>query len=163
MSEKHLERRQDVPVRLVAYAIFAIATSIFSISTLLNEQLRSTTVPYTGWIGVFPYSFTLFFAVFAIFYTFPPAINATLSGVKGIILIGVLDSLFHGLSYMGGSGNFGNPYLTFSPWRPFITILLPIAWWFLLSTEVSRSLDDHLAVDAATNNPMDRSGGPTAS
>lgn len=157
MSEKQLKRRMDTPVFLTAYAVFAIATTLFSFATLINEQLRSITVPYTGWIGLFPYSFTLFFAMFGIYYTFLPAVNATLSGVKGVVAAGILDSLLHVFFYMKGTGNFDNPYLTFSPWRPFITILLPLIWWLLLKTEASRTRDDDSSVEVATNKAVHRS------
>ena len=134
-----MQRRSDVPVILVVYTVFASVATIFAVITMFNERLQSMTVPYTGWIGLSLYSFTIFFAVFGCFYLFPPAVNAVKSMLKYSIAIGAFDLLFYIVPYLFGAQDFDNPYLTYSAWRPFVTIGLPAFWVVLLAYDSSTS------------------------
>jgi hypothetical protein len=81
--------------------------------------------------------------MFGLFFTFALVFSTSPLWVLrlGIIAPLVLQIIF-GLMMMAMSSanNFGNPYLTVSPWRPVWTVIIPALWIvLLLSPRISRS------------------------
>jgi hypothetical protein len=118
----------SAPSALLAYWAFALVVSLAQLLFLFPglEPLRARVVPYTGWLVGGGYMATLAFVPPLIFqHRWRPALRTfglTLQLVFGLIVPGLLA-----LSRIGAE-DFGNPYLTISPWQPVWTILLPMAW-----------------------------------
>lgn len=123
---RHLKQLFSAPHVLIAYTVFAVAVAIadFLILPLTSDRIRESLVPYTGWVASMSYSFTIFFSLAMIFQQEGRrSMRMTIAGLLALQIV------FSSLSILGASGeNFGNPYLTISPWRAIWTILIPAAW-----------------------------------
>jgi hypothetical protein len=113
---------------LIVYLAFSVAVLAFGYWSHSRKDLRESLVPITGWIGLSPYMWTLFFSIFALIFT-----NRTtyMSVVRMLGLVTALDALvtaFDAIMAWLGSPDFGNPYLMYHPVRPLITVVLPSAW-----------------------------------
>lgn len=158
MNETISSNRQSAPI-VKAYCIFAILASSFSIFATIYNPLGRATVPYTGWLGGFMYAFTIFFAVTVCLNADLKILRAIISFQKLFLVFGILDCGQAIYEWLNGAPNYGNPYLTYSPWRPLFTIGVPAMWWYLLNCQYKAMR----STGPATNKPMDRSGGPAAS
>lgn len=152
-----LQRVGRIPKGMLCYCVFAVAATLFSIAATIYDPLGAATVPYTGWSGGLSYSFTLFFAISACIFLDSRLTSAVISFLKLFVVFGVIDLGWALLDMLTGASDFGNPYLTYSPWRPLFTIGLPATWWFILSPRGSETDEQ----GQATNETMHPSRGPT--
>jgi hypothetical protein len=88
--------------------------------------------PFVGWTFSVPYAFSIFFACFA---ASSPKYGRAIYAVRSFLILAIASGLFGFLWGFGGE-DFGNPYLRVSPWRPLLTVLLPIVWLLLLRTKI---------------------------
>jgi hypothetical protein len=110
----------------VAYIVFAVAVTFadFIILPLTSDDFREMLVPYTGWGASMPYIFTIYFSFAFIFETKRRMANRF--SITGLLILVVALNAWR---FSQSSGDdFGNPYLTISPWRPIWTILIPSLW-----------------------------------
>jgi len=114
------------PWPLVSYTSFAVAVTIADLVLLPRalDILRERLVPYTDWVASMPYAFTIFFS-FAFIYQQKGRMGNR-SAITWLLLLQVALGAWHFAPTPGE--NFGNPYLTVSPWRPIWTILIPALW-----------------------------------
>jgi hypothetical protein len=121
------------PAVLLAYSAFAVIITVidFVILPLASESLRASIVPFTGWGLSGCYCFTIFFALTLIFQS-QGRNKIRFTGIVTIMLIQIGYGIFM-LSKLK-EANYGNPYLTVSPWQPVWTILVPAIWIALLYT-----------------------------
>jgi len=114
------------PPVLVAYALFAVTVTVadFGVLPLTSDSLQEWLVPHTGWVASMCYAFTIFFTLDFIFRHEARTWNRfTITGLLAFqVVLGVWD-----LSGMRDE-NYGNPYLTISPWRSVWTIIIPSLW-----------------------------------
>jgi high-affinity Fe2+/Pb2+ permease len=114
------------PAVLVAYAFFAVIVTVadFAVLPLTSKHLQEWLVPRTGWVASMFYAFTIFFTLDFIFRHEGRTRNRlTITGFLAFqVVIGLWD-----LSRMQDE-NYGNPYLTISPWRSVWTIIIPSLW-----------------------------------
>ncbi len=128
------------PLELKVFATFSVVVTIlgFALPVFGPKNFWEAVLPFTGWSPNIGYSFGLFFT-FALIYTkFPLWL-----GRLGIIAPLALQIIF-GLLVMDKlpANNFGNPYLTVSPWRPIWTVVIPALWIAILfSPRVKRFRD----------------------
>ena len=136
MSTNFYTRFLAAPPELKIFATFSVVVTILGVALPIfgPKQLWEAVVPLTGWTPGLGYMFGLFFT-FALIYLKSPSWVLRL----GIIAPLVLQIIF-GLIMMAMSSakNFGNPYLTVSPWRPVWTVIIPALWIaMLLSPRIS--------------------------
>ena len=137
MSTNFYTRFSAAPLELKIFAAFSVVVTILGglLPIFGPKQLWEAVVPFTGWTPGLGYMFGLFFT-FALIYLKSPSFVLRF----GIIAPLVLQIIF-GLIMMAMSSakNFGNPYLTVSPWRPVWTVIIPALWIaMLLSPRISR-------------------------
>jgi hypothetical protein len=107
-------------------------------SGIFAPPLNAAIVPYTGWSGLTFYMFTLFFAIAAILTPQRKQIYGVVALLGLAVLFGALDTFRHTWGPEAGTPDFGNPYLTYHPYRPVFTVVLPAAWLLLLSSPSMR-------------------------
>jgi hypothetical protein len=157
-----LSRFPAAPLELRAFAIFSVLATVLEFVLLFwrPEKILESLVPVTGWELSMGYMFGLFFVFALIFMRMPPmdprpvfvpglwkpwiwkVVNwqrrrrATrpYSHLRfGFIAPLVLQILFGFWAVMRYNGvNYGNPYLTVSPWQPLWTMGLPALWVLVL-------------------------------
>ena len=125
------------PLELRIYAVFSIVVSLASLALPIfgPRKLWEALVPFTGWSPAIGYMFGLYFTL-ALIYTKIPAWRLRM----GVLAPLALQILF-GFQAMNAApaGNFGNPLLMVSPWRPVWTIALPAIWMLvMLSPRITR-------------------------
>lgn len=145
-------QRQNTPAILWAYLIFSLLATTLHFTVFFAPRFNQRIVPFTGWQGLGYYMFTLYFIIAALTTPQTPARIRFMRGVHFILgaaaLIGIID-----FWQFYGTPNFDNPYLTYSPWRPLITIALPLLWLALLiSPTMKRWNNQNLP---ATNSPSE--------
>ena len=132
------QRFQAAPLELRAYAIFSVMATLlgYGLPLIGPRRLWEALVPLVGWTPCLGYVFGLYFTFALIYTTFP----------RYRLLLGVLAPLALqiavGLSDLAKppTPNFGNPFLTVSPWRPVWSIVVPAVWiTILLSPRITRS------------------------
>jgi len=118
------------PVGLVAYAVFASGVTFadYLLLPFTPAAFRATLVPYTGWVAAMFYAYTLYFA-FALIYQARRR-SGTRFAITVLLLLQVVFGAYE-ISQMSGE-NYGNPYLTISPWRWVWAILIPCLWMVVL-------------------------------
>jgi len=116
----------EAPWALLSYIIFAVAATIadYVILPHTSKAFQEMLVPYTGWVASMSYSSTLFFS-FVFIYQLKGRM-ANRSTITGLLLLQVAFGAWDCLRTPGE--NYGNPYLTISPWRPIWTLLIPSIW-----------------------------------
>jgi hypothetical protein len=139
-------RFTQAPLILRSYVVFALAASALHLSGLFAPWLSSVTIPYTGWLGLTSYMFTLFFAISAILTPQRNQIYGVVALLGLGVLIGAFDTFWYTLGPGAGAPDFGNPYLTYHPYRPVITVLLPASWLLLLISPSMRKWIKNRAV-----------------
>jgi hypothetical protein len=95
-------------------------------------ELKEAIIPYTGWSVSSSYSFI----AIALVFLMNGYHNDPSYGIKVIVFL-LFISIIFGIANIGsafGVEDFGNPYLTVSPWRPVWTIIIPSIWVALLYT-----------------------------
>jgi hypothetical protein len=129
---------QQAPLILRLYIGFALIAAAISFSVFYSRPFNATIVPYVGWSGLTLYLFGLFPA-FAVIYTQQKKQIYSIAVMLGLaVLFGVLDSGWNIWRILEGKSNFGNPYLTYHPMRPFFTIALPALWLSLMLSPYMR-------------------------
>ncbi|MDB5342908.1 MAG: hypothetical protein JWP89_1285 [Schlesneria sp.] len=126
---------------LAVYLVFSLIVTAFELWSFVQPDLKSIVVPFTGWTGLMPYAWTLYFAYFAMRHTnrylFTPLL--WMLGTATILL--AVDTAVKGIEHWSGSPDYGNPYLTYHPARPLITVVVPLTWLLILWM-VGRQLPD---------------------
>jgi len=82
--------------------------------------------------------FTLYFAISAILTPQRKLVYAVALLLGLAVLFGAFDTFRHTLRPEAGTPDHGNPYLTYHPYRPVFTIVLPASWLLLLISPVMR-------------------------
>lgn len=117
---------QNPPWILPAYFLFTVLATALGSSIFFAPELHRMMVPVVGWNGLGVYMFMWFFVITAMI---------TPMGTDGIVrfhflvaAFGVVDLCLH----LPMTDDFDNPYLMYSPWRPWVTIVLPLFWAVVL-------------------------------
>lgn len=114
------------PAVSVAYALFTITVTVadYAVLPLTSDSFQEWPVPHTGWVASMCYAFTIFFTLDFIFrHEGRTRSRFTITGLLAFqVVLGVWD-----LSGIRDE-NYGNPYLTMSPWRSIWTIIIPSLW-----------------------------------
>ena len=126
------------PLFLRAYIAFALTASVLSFSGWFAPHLNAAIIPYTGWSALSFYMFTLFFAISAVLTPQRNQVYAVVALLGLAVTFSAFDTFLHTLGSLTGRPDSGNPYLTYSPWRPVFTMLLPATWLLLLVSPVMR-------------------------
>ena len=137
MKPNLCQRFSAAPLELRIYAVFSILVTLLGIALPMvgPRKLWEAVVPFTGWSPALGYMFSLYFTL-ALIYTKIPAWTLRI----GVFAPLTLEILF-GLRELSAAPtpNFGNPFLTVSPWRPVWTIVLPAIWMgVVLSPRITR-------------------------
>jgi hypothetical protein len=122
----------SAPLEMKVFSIFSVIVTMLgcALPVFGPEHLWEAVVPFTGWLPGLGYMFGLFFTFALIYSKLPP----------GRLRIGIIAPLalqiIFGLLVMAKqpANNFGNPYLTVSPWQPVWTIVIPALWIAMLFT-----------------------------
>lgn len=130
-------RFSHTPLVLRAYLLFVLAAAVAFVGAFF-PPVSAAIVPYTAWSGLAFYLFTLYPAMAAILTPRRILIHnvAALLGVA--VVIGAFDTFQHTWGTEAGAPDFGNPYLTYHPYRPVFTIALPAFWLSLLASPTVR-------------------------
>ena len=131
-------RFTQAPLILRAYVVFALVASGLSLSGFYAPPLNAAIVPYTGWSSLGLYAFTLFFAIAAILTPQRKQVYAVAALLGLFVLLGAFDTFRYTLGPAAGRPDSGNPYLTYHPYRPIFTIVLPAFWLLLLISPIMR-------------------------
>ncbi len=115
-----------VPAVLTAFTVFSVLVTLGSLALLRAPTLAERIVPFTGWVPGMSYMFAL---VFALQLRWRPNAVSHL-GILGILVLGAVFGVIGFIQRP--SMDYGNPWLTVSPWRPLWTVALPLAWCALL-------------------------------
>lgn len=115
-----------VPGVLVAYVIFAVTVTItdFAVLPFTSDDFQKWLVPRTGWAASTSYSFSIFFSFAFIFQQGSRARNRLT--ITGLLILQVIFGVWD--LFGMGDENYGNPYLTISPWRSVWTVIIPSMW-----------------------------------
>lgn len=115
------------PPEMILFATFSAIVGLGQLwLTFAGPKLwREAVVPYTGWSGFTLYLFCLVPASQLIFA--PDGSPKARRGVIAMLLLGGAFGLGSYL-FLGQRDNFHQPYLTFSPWQPVLTVGLSLAW-----------------------------------
>ena len=132
MDSPHADLRkwpqwQNPPWILSAYLVFAVLATVLQCSTFYAPKFSEKIVPIVGWGFLGHYSWTLFFVIMAMIF---PKLGTV--SVESFLFIGAAFGVVDLCLHLSMRENFGNPYLTYSPWRPLITIALPLFWGCML-------------------------------
>jgi hypothetical protein len=141
------------PLKLRVFAIFSLVVTVlgFTLPVLGPKHLLEEIIPFTGWNPALGYS-GLIMSFSIIYMKFPPLLlppdNKSIArralrhiytkSVPWLMRLGLIAPLavqiVFGLLYDDKlpDNNFGNPYLTVSPWRPVWTVLIPALWIAIL-------------------------------
>ena len=116
------------PLELRVFAVFSTVVTVagFVLTFLGPKRVSEAIIPFTGWSPNLGYLFGLYF-VFALIFSRREALRL---GVVGPLLVQIVFGLVD-LS-RSGRENYGNPYLTVSPWRPVWTMAVPAIWVLVL-------------------------------
>jgi hypothetical protein len=118
------------PPELRVFATFSVVVSIlgFALPVCGPKHLWEAIVPFTGWSPSLGYVFGLFFT-FALIYT-----KSQLWRLRFGIIAPLALQIIFGLLVMAkpSANNFGNPYLTVSPWPPVWPVVIPALWIAML-------------------------------
>lgn len=131
-------RFTQAPLLLRGYLLFALVASLLAISGIFAPSLSGAIIPYTGWSGLTFYLFTLFFAISAILTPQRKQIYGVAALLGLAVLFGAVDSIRHTSGPEAGTPDFGNPYLTYHPYRPIFTVVIPAVWLLLLISPTMR-------------------------
>lgn len=120
------------PAALLAYVAFAVVVTFWDCALLLHltQEWHASAVPFTGWNASTFYAFSIVFAV-ALIFQHRRRRQMTLS-ITILLVVQIAYGIFQ--LCQADRPNFGNPYLTVSPWRPVWTILIPTTWIVVLHT-----------------------------
>ncbi len=127
-------RFNRAPIILRAYIVFAILASLLAMSPIFSSSLFAVIVPYAGWSGFTVYMSTLVIATKASLTRRRRVYSVVSLLVLGVV-IEIIDTVRQSLVPFPDSGN---PYLAYSPYRPFVTIVLPVMWMMLLMSPFMR-------------------------
>jgi hypothetical protein len=117
---------------LRAYVVFALLASVLFLSGFFARELQETIVPFTGWVGLSYYMYTLYFAKVAMFTPNRKPVYGVALLLGFAIVFGGLEAYQHLWGSKAGRIDNGNPYLIYHPARPAITVALPAFWLALL-------------------------------
>ena len=142
------------PLKLRVFAIFSLVVTIFSIALpiLGPKHLLEDIIPFTGWNPALGYMPGTIISFVIIYTKFPPLLlppdkksmayrafhriyTKTWFWLMRLGLIAPLAlQIVFGLLVDDKlpANNFGNPYLTVSPWRPVWTVVIPAMWIAIL-------------------------------
>jgi hypothetical protein len=140
-----------MPLR--AYVVFVLVVFALSSSMFYAPSLDAAIVPYTGWLGLYVYTFTLFFAIAAILTPQRKTIYAVVAFLGLFMLFGALDTYQNTLGPDAGREDFGNPYLIYQTYRPVFTIGLPAFWLLLLVSPTMRKWINNSDQRTASSQP----------
>jgi hypothetical protein len=135
-SGKHywLSRFSAAPLELKLFYLFSFLVSLLSIGAiLLPHDFSEAIIPVTGWLPATIYIIALIVATPLIFR----GSNIRLKKIHRLGVLGLLIlSVIRGLVEMKYYNNtyVDNPYLFISQWRPVWTIVIPLIWMVLLSS-----------------------------
>jgi hypothetical protein len=131
MNTNLYTRFSAAPLELRAYALFSVIVTVlgYALAIYGPKNLWEAVIPFTGWSVNAGYAFGLFFTVALIYTKKSPLWPLRL----GIIAPLALQIIF-GLQAMTkpSANDFGNPYLTVSPWQPVWTVVIPALWIAIL-------------------------------
>lgn len=114
---------QNPPLVLLAYLVFAIFASVLGFSVSFAPQFYELIAPV---IGSTTFSFYFFTVHLVIFSIITPGNGGRY--VERMLLVGAIFGVVNFFLHVWRKEDFGNPYLMYSPWRPFIEIALPLFW-----------------------------------
>lgn len=119
------------PLELRSYLIFALVVTAYDYSMVFAPTwLKMAFIPHTGQLVTIGYSFTLFFAVYMIYYK-------VWKMRWGIVIQLPIISIF-GLSKILSQSQISEAYFSAMPYKeasviqPLWTIIIPIVWVFIL-------------------------------
>ena len=142
------------PLELRVFAIFSLVVTILSIALpiLGPKHLAEYIIPFTGWNPALGYMPGLIMSFSIIYMKFPPLLlppdkqsmvhralhHLYTKSVPWLMRLGLIAPL--AVQIVFGllvddklpDNNFGNPYLTVSPWRPVWTVVIPALWIAIL-------------------------------
>ena len=120
------------PRVLRAYIVFAILASVLAFVPIFSRQLHEAFIPYTNSSGgFFVYAMTLSFPILAA----QGSLRQMVFAVLGLLLITIVGGLFDtAWRVIGSPDTYGDSYLRYSKYRPFVTVFLPAIWLILLVT-----------------------------
>ncbi len=105
-------------------------------------HIKEAVIPYTGWSVSTSYSFVAIALVFLMLgYHSSPFYSRKI--IAFILCIGIIFGIAD-IESAFGVEDYGNPYLTVSPWRPVWTIIIPSIWVALLYTPGVNRYCEHL-------------------
>jgi hypothetical protein len=133
-----INRFQQAPLILRLFIGFTLTAAALSFSVFYSRPLNAAIVPYVGWGGLTLYLFGLFPAFAAIYTPQRKQIYSIAALLALSVLFGFADTFWHSWGSAAGKNNFGNPYLTYHPMRPFFTIALPALWLSLILSPYMR-------------------------
>lgn len=131
-SRRIVAATSAAPPVLLAYIAFAISVSLidFLLLPLAPESFRIGLNPYTGWLVSGVYFGTVAFAIALVYERRWRQVLRF--GLVAQLCLSIGLGLFQAAQV--GREDFGNPYLTISPWQPLWTVLLPALWIAALYT-----------------------------
>jgi hypothetical protein len=128
------------PLELRAFIIFSILILSLDMSIYYSPSLHKKIVPYTGWFETTgPYLFGIIVALTAILSSRRKQVYGLIAVLSYFAIFGAFDWYRHTLSSESMQPNFNNPYLTYSEWRPLLSVGLPVAWVLILLTKRMRA------------------------
>jgi Redoxin len=112
------------PIGILAFTVFATLVTVidYTLTFYGPLDLQERIVPFTGWSASGPYTYTIFFAVWYCIKREP----RTLHPIAWVLLMYICVGIIRALE--PAREDFGNPWLTVSPWRPVWTIAIPTLW-----------------------------------
>jgi len=137
MSTNLYAKFSAAPLELRVFTTFSVIVTILGcvLPIFGPKQLWEAVVPFTGWTPGLGYMFGLFFTFALIYMKSPPW------GLRFGIIAPLALQIVFGLLVMAkpSANNFGNPYLTVSPWQLVWTVVIPALWIaMLLSPRMNR-------------------------
>ena len=121
-----------VPLVLTAFAAFCVLATVGECFVVLFQGVLQSTsyarvVPFVGWVPGMPYMFALFWAI-------QLRRRPNTLARRAALLMLILGATFGFIEFLISfhRKNYGNPWLTVSPWRPLVTVALPLLWSALL-------------------------------
>ena len=136
MNDRAVFRARVVLLLYLAFSAFVLGFDFWSRS---RRDVRELVVPLTGWTGLSTYGWTFFFATFAIFHTHRSGMSPLLFMLGSSTILEAVMTFLKAVEAWRGVPDFGNPYLTYHPLQPLVTVV-PLAAWFVLLWWARRGL-----------------------
>ena len=142
-------RFRAAPLELQAFAVFSVAITVLELTlTFLGpKSVKEAIVPIAGWSACTGYMFSIYF-IFSLILIPVSQWRRMRFGVVAMLFIPMVFGIYDLFRLHGP--DFGNPYLTVSPWQPLWTLGLPALWIAVLfSPRVKKFCDGRIEQKAA--------------